>query len=120
MRAREPRTPSDARRTTPRAVRPRRITQHLLQLLGDDGLLALPSAPGPAFVNDGLDAAAFQELRSGILRLTCIAGLAGLPQVSVPVAQVDGAPVGLGLIGPPGSDEALLDVAARLADVLRL
>lgn len=97
-----------------------RITQHLLQLLGSDGVLALPSAPGPAFVNDGIDAAAFQELRMATLSLTCIAGLGGLPQISLPVATVDGAPVGLGLIGPPGSDEALLEVAVRLADVLQL
>ena len=33
-------------------------------------------------------------------------------QVSLPVATVDGSPIGLGIIGPRGSDEALLDLAA--------
>ena len=37
-------------------------------------------------------------------------------QVSIPAARVGGLPVGLGLIGPAGSDEALLQIACRLAD----
>jgi amidase len=41
-------------------------------------------------------------------------------QVSVPVAHVEGGPVGLGLIGPPGSDEQLLQVAVKLAAALQL
>jgi hypothetical protein len=57
------------------------ITQHLLQLLGTDGLLAIPTTPGPAFINDQIDPAAFQQLRLASLSLTSIAGLAGLPQV---------------------------------------
>ena len=32
-------------------------------------------------------------------------------QVSLPLAQVEGCPMGLGIIGPRGSDEALLDLA---------
>ena len=36
-------------------------------------------------------------------------------QVSMPLARVDGLPVGLSLIGPPGSDESLLDLAERIA-----
>jgi amidase len=49
------------------------------------------------------------------MRLTCIAGLGGLPQVSMPVGTVDGCPVGLSFVGWPGGDEALLDLAAALA-----
>jgi amidase len=49
------------------------------------------------------------------MRLTCIAGLGGLPQVSIPVGTVTGCPVGLSLIGWPGGDEALLDLAVALA-----
>jgi aspartyl-tRNA(Asn)/glutamyl-tRNA(Gln) amidotransferase subunit A len=39
---------------------------------------------------------------------------AGLPALSVPVAPVDGLPVGLQLIGPYGSDAALLALARAL------
>lgn len=39
-------------------------------------------------------------------------------QVSVPVAKVDGCPIGLGLIGPRGSDEALLRLTEQLEPLL--
>jgi hypothetical protein len=45
----------------------------------------------------------------------CILAAAAPPQqVSMPVARVDGLPVGLSLIGPPGSDESLLELAERI------
>ena len=40
-------------------------------------------------------------------------------QVSLPIGTVDGLPVGLGLIGPPGSDEDLLQLTEELMGVLR-
>jgi amidase len=49
------------------------------------------------------------------MRLTCIAGLGGLPQVSIPVGIVEGCPVGLSFIGWPGGDEALLDLAVAVS-----
>ncbi len=49
-----------------------------------------------------------------IVDLTCIAGLTGLPQVSLPLGQFDGLPVGLSLIGWRGGDRALLELAERL------
>ncbi|KAF6252554.1 amidase signature domain-containing protein [Scenedesmus sp. NREL 46B-D3] len=90
-----------------------RIKQHMQQLLGGDGLLALPTAPGPAIACDATQQQQ-NEFRKGLLGLTCIAGLSGLPQVTIPLAVVDGLPVGLSLIGPAGSDEQLLDVAVGL------
>jgi amidase len=112
-----------------RAAKARQAVRARLDaLLGDDGVLALPSAPGPAPLlntpNERLDA-----WRRRLLSLTCVAGLAGLPQVSLPVglaAPEDGEeeegglllPVGLSLIGPRGSDEALLAIAERIMDVL--
>jgi len=40
-------------------------------------------------------------------------------QVSLPVAKVNGCPVGLGLIGPRGSDEELLRLAEQLLPMLK-
>ena len=56
------------------------IKEHLSALLGDDGFLALPTAPGPA---PFLETPALQldGWRRSMIGLTCIAGLAGLPQV---------------------------------------
>jgi len=53
-------------------------------------------------------------MRARISLLTCIAGGAGLPQVSMPLGRVDGAPVGLSLIGPAHSDEKLLALASAI------
>lgn len=75
-------------------------------------VLALPSAPGPAPLLT-LDAGAKAALRPATLALTCVAGLGGLPAVSLPLAAVSGAPLGLCLVGRPGDDELLLDLAAR-------
>ena len=91
----------------------------MLQLLGGDGVLAVPSAPGPAPLFK-LPASQQDDWRRALISLTCMAGLAGLPQVALPAGSVEGRPVGLGLIGPPGSDEALLELAVGLAGVLGL
>jgi amidase len=40
-----------------------------------------------------------------------------LGQVTLPIATVEGAPVGLGLVGPRGSDEQLLQLTERLMAV---
>lgn len=50
--------------------------------------------------------------------LLCVAVIAGLPQVVFPAAKVDGAPIGLSLIGPPGSDLALIAKAIALTEGL--
>jgi amidase len=47
--------------------------------------------------------------------LTCIAGLAGLPQVNIPIGIVSACPAGLSFVGWSGADEVLLDLACRLA-----
>ncbi|MGD1879315.1 MAG: amidase [Kiloniellaceae bacterium] len=82
----------------------------LAGLLGDDALLCLPSAPGIA----PLCSSTAEDLivhRTAVLSLTSIAGLARLPQVSLPLARVEGCPLGLSLIAPAGADEDLLAFA---------
>ena len=56
----------------------------------------------------------FDAFRARILDFTAYAGIAGAPQVTVPVGMADGGPVGLSLIGAPGSDLALLELAKTL------
>jgi amidase len=77
-------------------------------------ILALPTAPCIAPKID-LSAAEMDSYRTRVMRLTCIAGLGGLPQISIPAGTVAGCPVGLSFIGWAGGDEALLDLACALA-----
>lgn len=88
------------------------IVARLREIVGDDGVICLPTAPGPAPLSTATGEAV-EAFRQRAQRLTCIAGLGGLPQISMPVAQVDGAPVGLSLIGPPGRDLDLLALAVE-------
>lgn len=95
----------------------KQISAHLQQLLGQDGVLMLPTAPGPAPLLN-TPPAELDLFRTRLLSLTCIAGLGGLPQVSLPIIKVDGCPVGLSLMGPQGSDESLLQLTEKLMTVL--
>jgi amidase len=75
-------------------------------------VLLLPASAGPA-PRYGVPAAA--TTRTATVSLTCLAGLAGLPALVVPAVRVEGAPVGLCLVGAPGSDEQLLALAMSSA-----
>ena len=55
-----------------------------------------------------LDADAKERLRARLVRITCLAGLAGAPAVSLPLVRARGLPGGLCLLGRPGDDERLL------------
>ncbi|MEJ9161987.1 amidase, partial [Paenibacillus graminis] len=52
--------------------------------------------------------------RSGAMMLSCIAGLAGLPQVTLPVIGPAGLPLGLSVIGGHGQDLRLLSWVRRI------
>jgi len=87
---------------------------HLRALVAPGTVMALPTAPSIAPpINIGGEEA--ESFRVRVMRLTCMAGLAGLPQMSLPVGTVSGCPAGLSLIGWPGGDEVLLDLAVSLA-----
>ncbi|TLP79046.1 hypothetical protein FEF27_03265 [Nesterenkonia sphaerica] len=78
-----------------------------------DGVLALPSAATVAPLLESADGA--DSLRQRHLLLTMLGSLAGLPVVNVPTLTDDGLPTGLSLMGPSGSDKALIAYAAQLA-----
>jgi amidase len=77
-------------------------------------LLVLPTSPAIAPLADAPNAE-HESFRMRAMRMTCIAGLSGLPQMSIPIGTVDGCPAGLSFIGWAGGDEALLDLAVRLS-----
>ena len=77
-------------------------------------VLLLPAASSAAPALDA-DAGVIDRIRTATMRLTAVAGVGGLPGLSVPAITVTEAgealPVGLGLVGPAGADLALIDLA---------
>ncbi len=97
-------SPSDYRTA---AAERRAVRERVQGILGDDGFIVLPTLPSVAPLVRSSEAE-LEAFRSRALSMLCTAGLAGVPQISLPVATVDGAPLGLSLIGPPGRDRALI------------
>jgi amidase len=89
------------------------ITRHLDGLLRDNAVLALPSAPGAALPRNSAPDVV-DGLRARALPMLSIAGLARLPQISLPLATVENCPLGLSLIAARGKDTLLLELAKRL------
>ncbi len=92
-----------------RTVAARRVAD----LVGNDGVIVLPTMPGIAPPDDSSEAA-FEGFRGRAVSMLCIAGLAGFPQISLPLMTVKGCPLGLSLIGPPGRDRALIALARKI------
>ncbi len=90
-----------------------RFRTHLARLLGDDGVLLLPTMPDIAPLRTD-DESALDAYRNAALRILCSAGLAGVPQVSLPLSRRLGAPLGLSLLGPAGRDRSLVRLAEAL------
>jgi amidase len=86
-------------------------------LLGSDGVAVLPSAASLAPRRDAAPATV-DAVRLRTMAITCIAGLAGLPQVSLPLTLSDGTVLGVSLLGPAGSDLALIRLAVQLQGTL--
>jgi amidase len=85
----------------------------LAWLLPPGTILCLPTTPVPA-PRKGLPLGVLEPLRA---RITCLAahgGLTGVPQVSVPGAEVNGLPVGLSILAARGADATLVAVARAL------
>jgi amidase len=97
-------------------MKPKReeVAQRMAGLLGDDAVLCLPTAPGIA-PKLATPAEELENFRARAFALLCIAGLARLPQISLPLGTIQNCPLGLSLIAPRGTDSGLLDwVAAAL------
>lgn len=93
------------------------VRSQVRALLGTDGLAVLPSAASLAPRRDA-DPTDVDAVRLRTMSITCIAGLAGLPQVSLPLTLPDGTVLGVSLLGPAGSDLALIRLAVQLQGTL--
>ena len=98
-------------------LKPQNVVEMLaLVVVGPGDCLALPilhDLPPPRTASDDQLVA----FRATCFRLTAPSSLTGAPQVVVPVDHArSGNTYGLGLIGAPGADRALLDLVVRACD----
>ena len=98
--------------TLARVVR-RRVVERARAMLSGGAVLVMPTTPFTA-PPLGLSLRALDEASARIGYLCSFAGMASLPQVSLPLASVDGKPVGLSIIGWRGSDARLVAIAEAL------
>ena len=96
-------------------MKPKReeLAARLDKLLAGNAVMLLPSVPDVApLLNCPHDqTTAFRERAMGML---CISGIGRLPQVSLPLATVNGLPLGLSLVAARGNDEMLLQLARQI------
>lgn len=91
-----------------------RFVKHLARLLGNDGVLVMPTVAdiAPLKTDSGEK---MENYRNRSVQMLAISGLSGFPQISVPLGQRLGAPLGLSLLGPSGSDASLVKLAQQIA-----
>ncbi|WP_066738911.1 amidase [Cupriavidus sp. D384] len=93
------------------------FTAHLGRLLGHDGILVLPTMPDIAPLR-ATPMEALEDYRTAAAHTLCLTPLSGFPQLSLPLSGRDGAPLGISLLGPKGSDRSLIAVAETLMTAL--
>ncbi len=79
----------------------------------DGRILVLPTVPdiAPLLSDTAEQIEATRRLSQDLL---IIAVMTASPQVTVPMARVDGVPLGISLLGPRGSDQRLVEMAVTL------
>jgi amidase len=89
------------------------VSRRMDRMLAGNAVVVLPASPGIA-PKIGAPAAEIDDFRARALAILSIAGLARLPQVSLPMATLDGCPLGLSLVAARGNDTMLLALARKL------
>jgi amidase len=89
-----------------------KFVAHIDSLLGTDGVLVFPTMPDCAPMRSTPESS-LEDYRSRSLKLLCVAGLSGCPQISLPLVARAGVPLGISLLGPRGSDQSLIALAQQ-------
>jgi amidase len=90
------------------------IRRRLADLVQPGDILCLPTSPRVAPLKGTPTDKVEVEYRNQAMCLLCISGHTGLPQVSLPMASLDGLPLGLSLLATRGADIDLLAFSRRL------
>ncbi len=97
------------------AAMPRReaLTDRLVALTGDDGIIVIPTAHDLPPLRDAPVSAQI-AFREKTLALTAVVSLTRLPQLAIPATTFEGCPIGLSLIGGPRSEYRLIAFAEEI------
>ena len=106
---------SEADRNWARLMRAE-ASARLSHLVRPGTVLCMPTTPGPAPLKE-LPVHEQDVHRDRITCLAALGGLAGHPQVNLPGAEINGAPVGLSIVGARGEDTTLIATAQALENV---
>ena len=90
------------------------FAERMAKLLPEGTLMCIPTTPTVAAPRS-VDPDRLQAVRLKTLQFTCIAGMARLPQITIPVKTANGVPCGLSFIARHGDDEALLRFVSETA-----
>ncbi|MCO7175814.1 amidase [Sporolactobacillus kofuensis] len=82
------------------------FTTEMHQLLGSDSLVIIPTTVGSAPSRES-SFSSIESLRAQTMKLTCLAGLSGLPQITRPLLHTK-KPLGLSFISGYNTDKQLL------------
>ncbi|RSL33662.1 amidase [Salibacterium salarium] len=91
----------------------KQVKDHLSSILAEDNVIVIPTTPGKA-PQRNLSNEELNHRRAKTMQLTCIAGLGGLPQVTIPMTEVDGVPVGISIIANRFQDKKLLQAVTKI------
>jgi amidase len=106
----------DRRRVAEAVQRREQYFRSLNQFLGPEDLLCIPTTPAlaPRKGDPPRRSSSGSGYYPRTLSLTSVAGMGRLPQVSLPIGEANGVPVGLSLLARHGQDSFLLQVAKNV------
>ena len=95
------------------------VRDRMEQILDENSVLLMPTAPVIApLISTKVNE--LESFRQNTMALTCISGLTGMPQITLPVAEVLECPVGLSILGKKYSDKQLLELSCTISKRLNL
>ena len=86
------------------------VRTRMAEVVTENTVLVFPTAPAPAPLLTS-QPEALDGFRQRAFEMLCLAGLSGLPQLTIPAGVVEGGPVGLSLLGAPRQDQQLIALA---------
>lgn len=92
-------------------------SEWLKALIPENGVLCIPTAPGAAPLLKS-PPEEVDKYRTQTLALSCMASIARMPQITMPIGRVDNAPFGISFLAHQQNDLLLLSAAEQIEAVI--